>query len=179
MLASANDQNGRVGVVIDNGCLFRGGKESVVRESVLKADLIECVILLPEKLFYNTGAPGAIIILNKNKSKERKNKVFFINASRDFEKHPEVRKLNILAEKNIKHILGAYDHFKEEEGFSRIVSLEEIQKQDFNLNVSLYVFPEDEKEDIDIEKEWQDVQDLKKEEDKIDKKIEVFLKEIK
>src|SRR3989344_1464846 len=179
MLASAKDENGRVGVVIDNGCLFRGGKESVIRESVLKADLIECIILLPEKLFYNTGAPGAIIILNKNKLKERKGKVFFINSSRNFEKHPDVRKLNTLSEKNLKKIVNAYDNFKDEKGFSRIVDLAEIQKQDFNLNVSLYVFPEDEKEDIDIEKEWQDVQDLKKEEDKIDKKIEVFLREIK
>ena len=136
-------------------------------------------MLLPEKLFYNTGAPGAIIILNKNKLKERKGKVFFINSSRNFEKHPDVKKLNTLSEKNLKKIVNAYDNFKEEEGFSRIVDLAEIQKQDFNLNVSLYVFPEDEKEDIDIEKEWQDVQDLKKEEDKIDKKIEVFLREIK
>src|SRR4030067_2402802 len=80
MLASANDKTGRVGVVIDNGCLFRGGKEKVNRTGVLNTDLIEAIILLPEKLFYNTGAPGAILILNKNKSEERKGKVFFINA---------------------------------------------------------------------------------------------------
>ena len=55
---------GKVGIVIDNGCLFRGGKERIIRSRILEEDLIECVILLPEKLFYNTGAPGAIIILN-------------------------------------------------------------------------------------------------------------------
>jgi len=79
MWASAKDDNGRVGVVIDNGCLFRGGKEEVIRKTFLEKDFIEAVILLPEKLFYNTGAPGAIIILNKNKSEERKEKVLFIN----------------------------------------------------------------------------------------------------
>ena len=170
---------GKVGIVIDNGCLFRGGKERVIRSRILEDDLIECVILLPEKLFYNTGAPGAIIILNKNKAKERKEKILFINSSLNFEKHPEVRKLNTLAEKNIKKIADTYNNFKEETGFSRIVDLEEIKKQDFNLNVSLYVFPEEEEEDIDVLQVWCEEKQLKKEEEKIDEKIEVFLKEIK
>lgn len=69
MLASAKK---KVGVVIDNGCLFRGGKEGAIRKAVVEDDLIECVILLPEKLFYNTGAPGAIIIFNKQKPESRK-----------------------------------------------------------------------------------------------------------
>lgn len=81
MLASAKDNSGRVGVVIDNGCLFRGGKEKAIRSAVINNDLIEAVILLPEKLFYNTGAPGAIILFNKNKSAGRKRKILFINAS--------------------------------------------------------------------------------------------------
>lgn len=72
MLSSADDGGGRVGVVIDNGCFFRGGKERSIREGILKDDLIESVILLPEKLFYNTGAPGAIIIFNNHKPVERK-----------------------------------------------------------------------------------------------------------
>ena len=74
MLASAKE-NGRIGIVIDNGCLFRGGKEKVIRSKVIDRDLIECVILSPEKLFYNTGAPGAIIIFNKNKAVERRKKI--------------------------------------------------------------------------------------------------------
>ncbi len=66
MLASAKENTGRVGIVIDNGCLFRGGKERAIRSKVIEDDLLECVILLPEKLFYNTGAPGAILIFSKN-----------------------------------------------------------------------------------------------------------------
>ncbi|MDI6708905.1 MAG: class I SAM-dependent DNA methyltransferase, partial [Candidatus Thermoplasmatota archaeon] len=80
MLASAGE-NGKVGIVIDNGCLFRGGKEKTIRSKIIERDWIECVILTPEKLFYNTGAPGAIIIFNKNKSYEKRNKILFINAS--------------------------------------------------------------------------------------------------
>ncbi|MEM0114213.1 MAG: class I SAM-dependent DNA methyltransferase, partial [Metallosphaera sp.] len=71
MLASAKDDSGRVGVVIDNGCLFRGGKEKAVRSAILEKDWVECVILLPEKLFYNTSAPGVILIFRKNKPAER------------------------------------------------------------------------------------------------------------
>ena len=131
MLASAKE-NGRVCVVIDNGCLFRGGKEKAIRAGILKDDLIECVILLPEKLFYNTGAPGAILILNKEKSEEQKKKVLFINASKEYEQHPELRKLNRLENEHIKKIAQAYNEFKETEGFSRIVTLDEIK----SLNIT-------------------------------------------
>lgn len=179
MLASAADNDGgRVGVVIDNGCLFRGGKEKTIRARILEADLIECIIVLPEKLFYNTGAPGAIIILNKNKQKNRKGKVLFINASNEYEQHPDVRKLNTLAKHNIEKIIKAYQDLREEKGFSRVVLLDEIKKNDYNLNVSLYAFPEEEAEHIDINKEWQELKHLEQEEREIDKKIEIFLKEI-
>ena len=179
MLASANNKKGRIGIVIDNGCLFRGGKERTIRAAIIKDDLLETVILLPEKLFYNTGAPGAILIFNKNKPKKRKNKILFINASQEFEQHPEVRKLNRLSELNRTKIVQAYKEFKEEKGFSRIVGHKEIEENDFNLNVTLYVFPEEEIEEIDIAKEWKEIKKIEKEIAKIENKIELFLKEIR
>jgi len=178
MIASVKDKTGKIGVVLDNGSLFRGGKERGIREKIIKDDLIECVILLPEKLFYNTGAPGAILILNKNKPQERKNKILFINSSENFEKHSEVRKLNILTEKNIKQIVDVYDNFENKEGFSKVVDIKEIEDNEFNLNVSLYVFPEEEQEQINIEKEWDELKDLEKQESEINKKIEIFLREV-
>jgi len=179
MLASSKDDTGRIGVVIDNGCLFRGGKERAIRQRVIEEDLIEAVLLLPEKLFYNTGAPGAIIILRKDKPKEREGKILFINASNEFEKHPDVRKLNTLTKENMKNIVHAYDKFENKEGFSRAVDKKELEGNDFNLNVSLYVFPEEEHEDIDVHKEWSELKTLEKERGELDKKIELFLKEIK
>jgi len=155
MLASAKDKTGRVGVVIDNGCLFRGGKEKIIRSKIIEEDdLIETIILLPEKLFYNTGAPGAIIVLNKNKPDFKKEKIQFINASKEYESHPEVRKLNRLSDKNIYRIAEAYKSSEEIDGFSKIVEKEKIKENDYNLNVTLYVFPEEEVEEIDIAKEW-------------------------
>lgn len=178
MLASAGKDNGRVGVVIDNGCLFRGGKERAIRASILEDGLIECIILLPEKLFYNTGAPGAIIILNRNKKEERKRKILFINASSEYEQHPEVRKLNRLGDQHIAKMAKVYKEFGNIDGFSRTVSLEEIKNNDYNLNVTLYVFPEEEGEKIDIEKEWKDLAKIQKEITAVEEKIEGYLKEI-
>ena len=65
-----------MGVVIDNGCLFRGGKEKAIRNAAINSDKIEAIILLPEKLFYNTGAPGTILILNKNKPTDKRAKFY-------------------------------------------------------------------------------------------------------
>jgi type I restriction enzyme M protein len=178
MLASAKDKTGRVGVVIDNGCLFRGGKEKAIRKAFLEADLIECVVLLPEKLFYNTGAPGAIIILNKNKSEPRKGKVLFINASTEYEQHPEVRKLNRLGDKHIEKIVNAYREFKNIDGFSKPVEIETIKENDYNLNVTLYVFPEEELEEIDVAAEWKEIRHLEEELLEIEKKIEGYLDEL-
>jgi len=178
MVSSASGDKGRVGVVIDNGCLFRGGKERAVRAGVVNADLIEAVILLPEKLFYNTGAPGAIMVLNNNKPKPRKGKVLFINASKEYQQHPDVRKLNQLGPSHTEKIAKAYRDFKEHEGFSMVVGKDKMEENDYNLNVTLYVSPEEEVEEVDIQKEWEELKELDKELKAVDKRIEGFLKEL-
>jgi len=178
MIASAKDDNGRVGVVIDNGCLFRGGKEKATRSAILERDWVECVVLLPEKLFYNTGAPGAIVVLRKNKPVERKGKVLFINASKEFEQHPEVRKLNILGKSHIEKIAGAYRSFSEEKGFSRVVSLDEVKQNDYTLNVTLYVMPDEEGEEIDISKEFNELEILEAERKEVSERLGAILRQL-
>ena len=177
MLAMARD-DGRVGVVIDNGCLFRGGKERYIRRRVVEADWVECIILLPEKLFYNTGAPGAIIVFNKAKPAERKNKILFINASGEFVPHPSVRRLNSLSRENIEKIVNAYRRFVDVAGFSRVVDVREVAENDYNLNVTLYVMPVEEREEIDISKEFSELKELEREREEIMKKIEEYVTEI-
>jgi type I restriction enzyme M protein len=178
MLAMAKDKNGRIGVVIDNGCLSRGGREGEIRRKIIEADLVECVLLLPEKLFYNTGAPGAIIIFRKNKPAERKGKILFINASNEFIKHPTVKKLNSLSDKNIKRIAEAYRKFENVDGFCKVVSIEEVRSKDYNLNVTLYVIPVQEGEQIDIIKEWKELKSLEREKQEITSKLEQYISEI-
>lgn len=165
----------KVGIILDNGALFRGGSEKRIREAIVKRDLIEAVVLLPEKLFYNTGAPGCVIIFNKNKPEERKGKIIFINASNEYEKHPEVRRLNRLGEKNIEKIVNAYREFKSIEGFSRVVALDEIAKNDYNLNVTLYVVPVEEREEIDVKAEWGELKRIEKERDEVKSKLEDYV----
>lgn len=162
----------KVGIVIDNGALFRGGREKEIRKAFIEKDLIECVILLPEKLFYNTGAPGAIIILNKNKSSDRRNKVLFINASKEFTKHPEIKKLNILSNDNIRKIVDAYNSFKDIEGLSKVVSTDEIKENDYNLNVTLYAAVLEEKEHIDLKEVYEELNELEEERGIVKRKID-------
>ncbi|ADC66315.1 N-6 DNA methylase [Ferroglobus placidus DSM 10642] len=168
----------KVGIILDNGALFRGGSEKRIREAIVRRDLIEAVVLLPEKLFYNTGAPGCVIIFNKNKPEERKGKILFINASNEYEKHPEVRRLNRLGEKNIEKIVDAYREFKDIKGFARVVSIEEIAKNDYNLNVTLYVTPIVEEEEIDVVEEWRELEKIEAERDEIKAKLSEYVSEI-
>ena len=168
-----------VGVVIDNGALFRGGREKKIRAKIVDEDLVDTVILLPEKLFYNTGAPGAIIVFNRMKGEERKGKILFINASQEYEKHPDVRKLNILSEKNIERIAKAYRDFRDDDGFARVVDLEEIRDNEYNLNVTLYAFPEIEEEEIDVAREWEEIKKIDEEMREIDERIEEYLRVIR
>ncbi|MBW2078266.1 MAG: N-6 DNA methylase [Deltaproteobacteria bacterium] len=179
MLSSAKEDTGKVGIVIDNGCLFRGGKEKAIRTLLVGKDLLDTVILLPEKLFYNTGAPGAILVFNKNKPEKRKSKALFINASREYEQHPEVRKLNRLGDEHIEKIAKVYKDFSETDGFSRAVGIDEIKENDFNLNVTLYVFPEEETEEIDVAEEWKELRRIEEELVGIETRIENYLMELK
>jgi type I restriction enzyme M protein len=166
-------------VVIDQGALFRGGKEREIRGKIIEEDLIEAVILLPDKLFYNTGAPGVIIVFNKNKPQERKGKILFINAVNEYKPHPEIRRLNILGEDNIERIVKAYREYSEIPGFSKIVSIEEVKKKnDYNLNVTLYVTPLEEEGRVDILTEYKELKRIEEEKTQLLEKIEQIMNEL-
>jgi len=152
----------KVGIVIDNGALSRGDAEKNIRVKIVDEDLVEAVILLPEKLFYNTTASGVIIVFNKNKPPERRGKILFINASNEYEQHPEVKRLNRLGEKHIEKIVSVYREFKTVEGFSRVVDLKEVKDNNYDLSVTLYVTPPLEADEIDLEKELQELLEVEK-----------------
>jgi len=167
MLASANE-NGKVAVVIDTGAVSRGGREKVIRQKILEKDLIESVILLPEKLFYNTGAPAVIIVFNKNKPEERKNKILLINASKEFQPG---KKQNTLSKENIERIVKVYREFKEVEGFSKIITLEEAKEADYNLSPSRFVMAIEEESYRPIREIKADLEKLEEERRRVEKKL--------
>lgn len=144
VLASLNDK-GRAAIVLDTGAASRGSgnansnKEKDVRKWFVEQDLIEGVIYLPENLFYNTTAPGIILFLNKAKPKDRRGKLFLVNASREFTKGDPK---NFLPDESIRRIVEAFRHWKEQDKFSRIVGKNEIAKNDFNISPSRYIHTE-------------------------------------
>ena len=93
------------------------------------------MIGLPSGLFYGTSIPAILLIINKKKPVERKDKVIFINGELEYE---EIKNQNRLTESNIQHILNVYETFKDEKRYSKVVSMDEIQKNDFNLNIRRY-----------------------------------------
>ncbi|RJQ33049.1 type I restriction-modification system subunit M [Candidatus Parcubacteria bacterium] len=170
------NSNGRAGVVLPHGVLFRGGAEGRIREHILKNDLIDAVIALPPKLFYGTGIPAAILILNKNKPDSHKNKVLIIDAEKDFS---EGKNQNSLRRQDIEKIVKVYDGYKDIEGYARVVSLKEIEKNDFNLNVRRYIENGDKEEEIDVFVVRKELAAIEKERGEINKRVEEFLKKLK
>lgn len=147
MLASTNSK-GIMATVVPHGILFRGGKEGKIRQGLLEDDMFEAVIGFPQNLFYGAGIPASVIILNKNKPEDKKGKVLFIEASGGFVKDGNK---NRLREEDMKTIVETYEAFEDKEKFARVATLEEIKKNDYNLNITRYVDTSEEEEEIDIE----------------------------
>ncbi|WP_027695139.1 type I restriction-modification system subunit M [Vibrio litoralis] len=134
MIASTNAE-GMVGVVMPHGVLFRGSSEKAIRQGILQDDLLEAVIGLPSGLFYGTGIPACLLVINKNKSAERKGKVLFINAELDYQ---EGKNQNVLRQQDLDKIVAAFDGYQDIKRYAKVVELAEIEANDFNLNIRRY-----------------------------------------
>ena len=167
--------NGRAGVILPHGVLFRGGAEGRIREQIIKNDLIEAIIGFPPKLFYGVGIPVAVWILNKNKSENKKNKILFIDGEHDF---LEGKNQNYLRKQDIDKIIKTYDHYQDVEKYARVVDITEIKDNDYNLNVRRYIESSEEQEQIDVKQVWKDLQILEKEKEEINKKVTNYIKEL-
>ena len=174
MLASLRSK-GRMGIVLDQGALFRRGAEGRIRKGALEDDLIECVVALPEKLFYNTGAPGCLIFLNKDKREEREGKVLFIYAAKSFEK---IGAMNALRNEDIDNIIDTFMDFSDAEKYSRVVGLDEIGDDDYNLSVTRYVDIFDPPEPVDIQQVWNQLRELENERKETGEKLSRYLQEL-
>lgn len=139
--------NGTMAIILPHGVLFRGGKEEVIRKKLLEDDNIDAVIGLPANLFYSTGIPVCILVLKKCRKND---KILFINASGE-EHYEKGKRQNYLREEDVDKIVETYQFRKEESRFSRLVSLQEIKENDFNLNITRYVNLSKEEEQIDLE----------------------------
>jgi type I restriction enzyme M protein len=156
MIASLN-QNGKAGIVLPHGVLSRSGAEARIREQLIKKDLIEAIIALPAKLFYGTGIPACILILNKNKPEKHQNKILFIDGEKDY---LEGKNQNSLKVKDVEKIVKAFENYKGIPKYSRIVASEEVKENDFNLKISLYVENGADEEIVDINIVYNELKNL-------------------
>ena len=151
MLTSLKNQ-GRMAVVLDTGAVSRGSgnqggnRERDIRKRFVENDLIEAVLLLPENLFYNTTAPGIILVINRKK--KQPGEILLINASKLFAKG---RPKNYLTDKHVEEIAGLYHEWKAEEGVSAVITNEEAAHNDYNLSPSRYVASNDHEEVLPLE----------------------------
>lgn len=134
MIASTNSE-GMVGVVMPHGVLFRGSSEKAIRQGILQDDLLEAVVGLPSGLFYGTGIPACLLIINKQKPIARRGKVLFINSELEFE---EGKNQNKLRPQDIAKIVETFDNYTELSRYSKVVELSEIADNDYNLNIRRY-----------------------------------------
>lgn len=136
---------GRAAIVCFPGIFYRKGAEQTIRKYLVDNNFVDCVIALPENLFFGTSIATCILVLAKNKSE---NKILFIDASEEYKKETNN---NILEEENIKNIMEEFRNRNGKEYFSRYVTKEEIIENDYNLSVSTYVEKKDTREKIDID----------------------------
>ena len=146
MVTSLKD-NGKMACIVPHGVLFRGGAEKIIREGIVKDNLIEAIIALPPSLFYGTGIPACVLVINKNKPDELRNKFLFVNADGEY---GEGKAQNYLRPEDIEKIDTAFTKKLEIPKYSRLVELTEIEENDFNLNIRRYVdnTPDPEPEDV-------------------------------
>jgi len=180
MFASLN-KNGKAAIVLDTGSVARGSgnkgsnREKEIRKAFVDSDWIEAVLLLPENLFYNTTAPGIILILNKNKPKERKNRIMLINASLEFEKG---RPKNFIPDDKIKKIAKVFHNWKNIDKFTKIIVNEEVGGNDYNLSPSRYIGNGKEEEYRDVDEILVELAEFEEEREKTDKELNEIMKKI-
>ena len=135
MIASLKPK-GKMATVMPHGVLFRGGMEKVVREGIVKDGIVEAIIGLPPNLFYGTGIPACVLVINKAKPRELRDKILFINADAEY---GEGRAQNYLRPEDLEKITQVYSNRREISRYSRLVSLKEIEENQYNLNIRRYV----------------------------------------
>jgi type I restriction enzyme M protein len=158
-----------------HGVLFRGGAEGEIRARILKEDMVEAVVGLPANLFYGTGIPASILVFNKSKKADRKAKVLFIEASREFR---EGSAQNYLREEDIKKIAAAFHAFKNVDKYARVVGIDEIEKNDWNLNISRYVETADAAVKVDVAIAIEKLRELEMKRSDAEARMSTYLKEL-
>lgn len=172
MIETLKPKTGRMGVVVPHGVLFRGASEGKIRKQLIEENLLDAVIGLPEKLFYGTGIPAAILIFKKNKTD---NNVLFIDASREFKAG---KNQNLLTVENIEKVVATYQSRKTVDKYSYLANVDEIVENDFNLNIPRYVDTFEEEEEINLIAVRKEREGLKAQLAELETEMDGYMKEL-
>ncbi|BDC84695.1 type I restriction-modification system subunit M [Aeromonas caviae] len=172
MIETLKPKSGRMGVVVPHGVLFRGAAEGQIRKQLIDENLLDAVIGLPEKLFFGTGIPAAILIFKKDKYDDS---VLFIDASREFKAG---KNQNLLSQDNIDKIVKTYRDGETVDKYAYLASLKEIQENDYNLNIPRYVDTFEEEDEIDLMAVCTERQKLQAELVTLETEMAAYLKEL-
>jgi type I restriction enzyme M protein len=181
MVEIALKGEGRVGVIVPHGVLFRGAAEGIIRRQFIEENILEAVIGLPEKLFFGTPIPAAILVFNKARKPwieahgQRDRYVLFIDASRYYESGTNQ---NRLRDEDIERIVKTYQDFQPVDKYSALATLEDIQAADYNLNIPRYVDAFEEEEEIDIPVVQQEIEQIEAELAQVQAEMKKYLAEL-
>ena len=172
MIETLKPKTGRMGVVVPHGVLFRGSAEAKIRQQLVEENLLDAVIGLPEKLFYGTGIPAAILVFRTEKPDEN---VLFVEASREYE---DGKNQNRLTEENIEKIISVFLQRKGVEKYAHLATMDEIRENDYNLNIPRYVDTFEEEEEIDLPAVRKEREELKARLAELEVEMDLYLKEL-
>jgi type I restriction enzyme M protein len=172
MVETMKPGTGRMAVVVPHGVLFRGAAEGRIRQKLIEENLLDVVIGLPEKLFYGTGIPAAVLVFRKSKADD---KVLFIDASRDFEAG---KNQNVLREADLQRILDTAAARQPVARYAHLATRAEIAENDFNLNIPRYVDTFEEEAEIDLMAVRREREQLKAELARLETQMDAYLKEL-
>ena len=172
MIETLKPRTGRMGIVVPHGVLFRGASEGKIRKRLIEENLLDIVIGLPEKLFYGTGIPAAILVFRCNKPNTD---VLFVEASREYK---DGKNQNQLTEENIKKIVVTCHNREHLDKYAYLATVDEIRGNDYNLNIPRYVNTFEEEEEIDLMTVKKEREKLKAQLAKLEIEMEGYLKEL-
>ncbi len=172
MLETIVPAAGRAAVIVPHGVLFRGSSEGKIRQKLIEENLLDAVIGLPSNLFYGTGIPAAILVFKKNRATQE---VLFIEASREFEAGTNQ---NTLLPANLDKIFETYQTRALVDKYSALATLEDIAKNDFNLNIPRYVDTYEEEARIDLVGTQREISRLEDQLKSLDSQVKMTLEEL-
>lgn len=166
------DTSGTAAIVCFPGIMYRGGAEKKIRKYLIDNNFVEAIIQLPDNLFYGTPIATCILVLKKSK---KDNKILFIDASKEFVK---VTNSNKLTDQNIENVITHLNDRKDSQYLTKLVTIDDVAEQDYNLSVSTYVEQKDTREKIDIDQLNKDLEKIVKKENELRKAIDKIIADL-